>query len=150
MSLNRTYMNQNNCQPAGRNMNQGTNQNMTCQRMNSVSRAQNSGCCAQNDNSRNTPSAAVRIPNGSRAELLCFINEVSFAAYDLMLYLDTHPDCGEALQRFQKYNELRGEALRIHAKSYGPLTLESAGEAGCSSWEWMLQPWPWELEGGAC
>ena len=148
MSLNRTCMNQNGCQTANRSMNPGMNPNMMYQRNNSASRTQNGGC-AQNDN-WNTSLAETKIPNSSRAELLCFINEVSFAAYDIMLYLDTHPDCSEALQRFQKYNELRSKALKIHAKSYGPLTLASVEDAGCSSWEWMMQPWPWELEGGAC
>ncbi len=32
------------------------------------------------------------IPAGSRMQLLTYIDEVSFCAYDLMLYLDTHPE----------------------------------------------------------
>ena len=126
--------------------------------------SQNAGTCAnknmtQNAGQRsshmehadqNMAASGVKIPNGCRAELMSFINDVSFAAYDALLYLDTHPDCQEALRYFLKYNSLREKALKIHAESYGPLTLASMKEAGCSSWEWMTQPWPWELEGGAC
>ncbi len=121
---------------------------MMCQRGSSVSRAQNS-CGIQTDK-WSVPFAETEIPNSCRSDLICFINEVSFAAYDIMLYLDTHPDCQEALQHFRKYNELRNKALKLHAKSYGPLMTSSTDETDCSSWEWMMQPWPWELEGGAC
>ncbi len=146
--MNRNCMNQNNCQSMSQAVKPGMNQNPAHQKNNPASRVQN-GNCVSNDN-WNTPSAAAKIPNGCRAELISFINEVSFAAYDAMLYLDTHPYCREALQHFQKYNELRNRALAIHAKSYGPLMASYTGEAGCSSWDWMTQPWPWELEGGAC
>ena len=129
-------------------MNRGMNQNMMYQRNNSMNRSQG-GCC-NNSEGWNTATAPTQIPNSCRAELMCFINEVSFAAYEALLYLDTHPDCREALQYFQKYNDLRNKALKIHAKSYGPLTMSTIDDAGCSSWEWMMQPWPWELEGGAC
>ncbi len=135
-------------QSISQNMSRNTNQGMMYQRSSSVSRAQN-GCCAQND-SWSIPADETMIPNNCRADLMRFIDEVSFAAYDIMLYLDTHPDCQEALQSFRKYNELRNKALKLHAKSYGPLMLSSVDETDCSAWEWMMQPWPWELEGGAC
>jgi spore coat protein JB len=91
-----------------------------------------------------------RIPNGSRRELFCFINEISFAAYDALLFLDTHPFDQEALRYFQEKNDLRNQALKLYSDSYGPLTIATADDCSSNSWEWMMQPWPWEVEGGAC
>lgn len=90
------------------------------------------------------------IPSGNRMQLLDFLNEVSFAAYEALLYLDTHPEDQEAMQYFKKYNMLRNRALAAYAEKYSPLTLANIDGADGDSWEWMTQPWPWELEGGAC
>ncbi len=90
----------------------------------------------------------MEIPTGNRKRLLCFINEVSFAVDDSLLYLDTHPDCEEALCYFHKYNQLRNRALAEYEKEYGPLVIASADDSCRRSWEWMSQPWPWE--GGMC
>lgn len=90
----------------------------------------------------------VEIPTGNRKRLLSFINEVSFAVDDTLLYLDTHPDCEEALCYFHKYNHLRNHALAEYEKEYGPLVIASADDSCRQSWEWMSQPWPWE--GGLC
>ena len=82
-----------------------------------------------------------------RNELLQWIHVVSFAVDDVQLFLDTHPNCQEALDYFHKYNQLRTEALKEYAKYYGPLTIETAA-ANCSDrWTWMNEPWPWQ-EGG--
>lgn len=88
------------------------------------------------------------IPTGSRMQLLCFINEVSFAVYEALLYLDTHPEDQEAMRFFREHNEKRERALKEYARMYGPLTISTADDAASSSWEWMCQPWPWE--GGDC
>ena len=90
------------------------------------------------------------IPTGSREELLCFIDKISFVVYEMLLYLDTHPDEQEALQYFHENNRLREKALHIYSEAYGPLTIATADESCSMSWEWMQQPWPWEMEGGAC
>ena len=43
----------------------------------------------------------------NRQELFSWINKVSFMAYDMALYLDTHPDDQKALEFFQKYSQMR-------------------------------------------
>lgn len=87
-------------------------------------------------------------PVMSRAQLLNYINEVSFAKDDILLYLDTHPfDC-EALDYCRKHVEMRNKALKEYAKHYGPLTIDTTDDTASESWEWVMQPWPWE--GGAC
>lgn len=90
----------------------------------------------------------LEIPTGSRKELFCYINEVSFVVYETLLYLDTHPDDQKAMDFFHKHNLLRNHALKEYARLYGPLTISDANEFENQCWEWMNQPWPWE--GGDC
>lgn len=90
----------------------------------------------------------AEMPTGDRMSLLAYIDQVSFAAYEATLYLDTHPDCQNGLQYFREHNEKRNLALKEYAKLYGPLTLEHADESCEAYWQWLNQPWPWE--GGNC
>ncbi|MDO4323488.1 MAG: spore coat protein CotJB [Lachnospiraceae bacterium] len=84
------------------------------------------------------------IPVGSRKKLLCYIDEVSFAVYEALLYLDTHPNDPEALHYFHEHNRKRNFALKEYAKSYGPLNIGAMDDDASRSWEWACQPWPWE------
>ncbi len=84
------------------------------------------------------------VPTGNRQKLFCYINEVSFAAYDALLYLDTHPNDTEALSYFHEYNRKRNYALKEYAKAYGPLNIGTMDDDASRSWEWACQPWPWE------
>lgn len=88
------------------------------------------------------------LPTGSRSQLLNYINEVSFSAYDVLLFLDTHPDDADALVYFRKYSRMRNAALKEYERLYGPLTLDTASDSVRDSFVWSQQPWPWE--GGAC
>ena len=83
-------------------------------------------------------------PTRSRAQLLQHINEVSFAVNDILLYLDTHPCDQKAIEYYEENVKKRKEALCEFAKYYGPLTVDTANEAQNDSWEWVMQPWPWE------
>ncbi len=86
--------------------------------------------------------------NQQREMLLKKINEVSFAVNDIALFLDTHPDCQEALEFYRKYVTERNEALAEYARLYGPLTIDTADDNCSRSWEWIQQPFPWEAKGG--
>ena len=105
-----------------------------------------SDCCPETVYTRECP--VPEIPTGNQRQLFHFINEVSFAAYEAFLFLDTHPDDRSALAYFHKYNQLRNTALKEYAKHYGPLTISTADDCSSKCWEWMNQPWPWE--GGFC
>lgn len=61
-----------------------------------------------------------------KKDLLEWINIVSFAVDDVKLYLDTHPNCSEALEFFDEFKKQRVQALKEYAKYYGPLTLDTA------------------------
>ena len=81
-----------------------------------------------------------------RRDLLDWINKVSFAMDDILLFLDTHPCNQEALACFEDYKNPRYQAKKEYAKYYGPLTLDTV----CSTdqkWKWIHEPWPWQ-EGG--
>lgn len=79
-----------------------------------------------------------------QAELLNFINEVSFAVNDILLYLDTHPCDEEALAFYRENVAKRNAALKKYAKFFSPLTVDTADDAASDSWTWVTSPWPWE------
>lgn len=82
----------------------------------------------------------------NQPQLLQWIDEVSFAVTDILLFLDTHPDDVDAMAFFNYYNEERKKALELYAARYTPLLLDNV--TGCSHWYWVTDPWPWE--GGHC
>ena len=86
----------------------------------------------------------------SHDELMRCINEVSFAVNDMQLYLDTHPHDSKALEDMRILLERRRKYLDIHARYYGPLTMDSTADGCNDSWAWILQPWPWEVQKGRC
>lgn len=84
------------------------------------------------------------VPVGNQKKLLCYIDEVSFAVYDALLYLDTHPNDDAALHYFNHHNMKRNFALEEYAKAYGPLNIGTMDDDAGRSWEWACQAWPWE------
>lgn len=86
----------------------------------------------------------------TREELFNKLNEVSFAVDDVILFLDTHPCDEEAMAFYESNVKMRDKLLREYAKYYGPLTLDTAYECENGTWQWVLQPWPWENKGGCC
>lgn len=82
----------------------------------------------------------------NKQELFARINKASFMAYDMALYLDTHPDDQKALEFFLKYSQIRRQALDTYASQYGPLNMDVIDND--EHWYWATQPWPWE--GGYC
>ena len=82
----------------------------------------------------------------NQSQLLDWINQVSFVAYDTALYLDTHPYDEEALSFYNHDRTLRLKAVKMYEEKYGPLTLDGADTDGHWSWGSMRNPW----EGGNC
>ena len=50
------------------------------------------------------------------------IQMYGFAIDEIKLYLDTHPNCRNALDFYHRYNDLRREAEEEYIRLYGPLT----------------------------
>ena len=53
-----------------------------------------------------------------KAELLDWINTVSFVCDDTKLFLDTHPCNTEALEFYEEFKNQRMQALQEYAKYY--------------------------------
>ena len=83
-----------------------------------------------------------------KEQMMCQINQVSFAINDILLFLDTHPYDSEALEFYRRYARMRHDLLKEYAKYFGPLTVDTAYESDESKWQWVLQPWPWENQRG--
>lgn len=78
-------------------------------------------------------------------QLLQYINQVSFAIHDTVLYMDTHPMDTEALGYYHQLIPLKKEATDLYVNNFGPLTAEQVKSK--TSWTWGEEAWPWELEG---
>ena len=79
------------------------------------------------------------------------LQALEFVVLELGIYLDTHPEDEEARAYFEEKSALRNEALDEYAHCYGPLTIDTANDTCSRSWEWVNQPWPWELnKKGGC
>lgn len=79
-----------------------------------------------------------------REALLRRISVARFAAWELHIYLDTHPHDKHALKKFEEYEAKANQLTAEYERKYGPLT---AGDTyGDSSWQWIHSPWPWECQ----
>jgi len=70
--------------------------------------------------------------------------ELDFALHELVLFLDTHPDCKKALALKADYLKMRKKAIAAYTEKYGPLNLMARKTDGEDRWEWIEGPWPWE------
>ena len=78
----------------------------------------------------------------SKMDLMRQINELSFVLDEMRLFLDTHTECEEALEYYNKYAIKRKDAVRDYTRLYGPLRFYDINEGNC--WQWANEPWPWE------
>lgn len=83
----------------------------------------------------------------SRTELLKQIQCYNFAAYDMLLYLDTHCDDKKAFKMFQSLVEKTNKLKTQYEQEFGPLSQFSAANQEC--FNWLDEPWPWEKEANA-
>lgn len=66
------------------------------------------------------------------------LSAVQFAAWELHMYLDTHPNDKLAKERYKKYFAEYKALLAEFEEKYGPITQPAKGNA------WLSDPWPWE------
>ncbi len=77
-----------------------------------------------------------------RDAILRELTALDFMLVDLGLFLDTHPEENEAVER---YNEIlaRANVLREQYESIcGPLYSFRSFNRG--HWDWFRDPWPWQ------
>lgn len=78
-----------------------------------------------------------------REALLKKISTYQFAAHDLQLYLDTHPEDKETVEQMRRYKNLAKPLIEQYEDAYGMLTKSNSSG---NNWEWIKAPWPWESE----
>lgn len=95
-----------------------------------------------------------------RKAMLKELQEISFTADDLNLYLDTHPLDLSALEAFSQANIRRKNLLENYAKEFEPLTRDcvcpdtnnQSGSCtdylGRKHFTWIDGHLPWDCEGG--
>lgn len=80
-----------------------------------------------------------------RQQMLQAVRMHDFALTDLVLYLDSHPTCQNGLASFYCHKKKRDAAACAYEAKYGPLTPYNSTNP--NEWDWVQNPWPWELEG---
>lgn len=80
----------------------------------------------------------------SKAELLKKLQSYNFAAYDMLLYLDTHSKDKKAFAIYKELVEKTMQLKKEYESKFGPLTPYSA--ANFDRFNWLEGPWPWEKE----
>jgi spore coat protein JB len=71
------------------------------------------------------------------------ISAYGFAAWELHIFLDTHPDNCAAAQKLEETEQKQKALIDQYEAEYGPI-LETSRST--SRWAWVSGPWPWERE----
>lgn len=69
---------------------------------------------------------------------------LAFAIQDLALYLDTHRDDREALERYRAYQAMYHKCMMEYQRNRRPLNHCAPAEG---PYNWLNDPWPWEYAG---
>ena len=69
------------------------------------------------------------------------LQTLAFALQELSLYLDTHREDAEALERYRSCQRLYHDALMAYNADRRPLTHILPAEG---PYRWLDDPWPWE------
>ena len=77
----------------------------------------------------------------TRQQALLRLSAVQFAAWELHMYLDTHPNDAAATLRYKETENKYQQLLAEFEQKYGPVIMPANGN------EWLENPWPWEIEG---
>lgn len=72
------------------------------------------------------------------------IRSTDFAMWELHIFLDSHPDDADALALMNKYSIKRAALVAEYEKLYGPMDMRNVTTG--NRWQWINNPWPWELQ----
>jgi len=78
----------------------------------------------------------------NRQRLLEEIMKVDFALLDLRLFLNTHPNCPQALSHFHNLTKESKQLKCDFEAKYGPLCSKS--DTNDTRFDWIDTPWPWQ------
>lgn len=80
-------------------------------------------------------------PMNEQAELLTKVDAYCFAAHEVNLYLDAHPNDRNMINLFKELSVDSNKAIKEYESKYGPLFVDSSESY---PWAWNESPWPWE------
>lgn len=78
-----------------------------------------------------------------REAMLYKVQEAAFAAHELNLYLDTHPNDANAIRLYNEYNKQERTFNDQYERKYGPIDLSDTEGLSMTPWAWIKEPWPW-------
>jgi len=76
----------------------------------------------------------------NNTSLMRKIQELSFAKVEAELYLDTHPNCRNALEYYEALLEELDTAMTKYQNEYRALYQQAAAT---DRWSWVDDKWPW-------
>lgn len=88
--------------------------------------------------------SAAKINSSERSLLMRKLQSNYFSAYDMQLYLDTHPNDQKAFSMFKSLVEKTKQLIDEYEEKYGPLTAWSSIKS--KTYTWLEEPWSWERE----
>lgn len=80
--------------------------------------------------------------HSEKMELMNRIQKLAFAKTESELFLDTHPECRQALEYFKEVVKNLEAAVEEYAAKYGPITSSDVEGDG---WTWAESAWPWHV-----
>lgn len=82
----------------------------------------------------------------SKQDLIRKIQEFSFAAVELNLFLDTHPDNQQALKDYNYISSMLKQLTELHDQKFGPFKGFGHSSVTGNYWSWVAEDekWPWE------
>lgn len=78
----------------------------------------------------------------NRRQMLEWVMMLGFCAFDMQLYLDTHPCDREALAYYRECIDMYKQAKEKFESNFGPLQASSSMDE--ENWAWADMPLPWE------
>lgn len=84
------------------------------------------------------------VPKTEQEKMLMELQTIRFAAHELNLYLDTHPEDQSMIYLFQDYIKQQEEIMKNYEEKYGPLT-PGGSDQGTIPFAWVSTKWPWEV-----
>ena len=82
-------------------------------------------------------------PRNEQESKLYELSAIAFAAHELNLYLDLHPEDQSMLTLFNDYRKKSNDLIKEYEEKYGPLTVSSNSLEG-NTFTWATDTWPWE------
>ena len=83
------------------------------------------------------------VAQNEQEALFLKMSELAFAAHELNLFLDVHPDDQAKLKLFNQYRQEANQAREKYENQYGPLSIQ-ANVLENSPFLWEQLPFPWE------